>query len=141
MARKAWDALSDSYRSRLLRSGIDADAHSSGESLASARGHTSERSERFRRETDRFSREFVNYTPDAEFSSKYGLTERSDVQRKIRDNVRSMGEGRGREYMKQARQAAKRYERGDYESARSFWLQRPDSRPEYMYFYHGIFGF
>jgi hypothetical protein len=39
VARKGWESLSDSYRERLERGGIDRAAYSRGESLSSARGH------------------------------------------------------------------------------------------------------
>lgn len=38
MARD-WDALSDNYRERLERGGIDREAYDRGDSLSSARGH------------------------------------------------------------------------------------------------------
>lgn len=37
--RRLWDALSESYRKRLLRGGITRDAYERGESLQKARGH------------------------------------------------------------------------------------------------------
>lgn len=39
MARRNWDSLSDSYRSRLERSGISRSDYQSGQSLRAARGH------------------------------------------------------------------------------------------------------
>lgn len=46
--RKGWDDLSDSYRKRLERAGIDKKAYTNGNSLSDARGHrnTPERPER-----------------------------------------------------------------------------------------------
>lgn len=39
MAQRNWDRLSDSYRSRLERSGISREDYQSGQSLRAARGH------------------------------------------------------------------------------------------------------
>lgn len=41
MARRNWSDLSDGYRARLARAGIDRTAYESGESLKGARGHRS----------------------------------------------------------------------------------------------------
>jgi hypothetical protein len=56
MARKAWDALSSSYRRRLERSGIDRAAYDRGESLKAARGHarTPERPRQAARAPERY---------------------------------------------------------------------------------------
>jgi hypothetical protein len=39
MARKGWDQLTPDYKNRLLRKGIDREAHARGESIRAARGH------------------------------------------------------------------------------------------------------
>ena len=56
MARKAWGSLSDAYRRRLERGGIDRESYDSGASLAGARGHekTPERPERAEREPEKY---------------------------------------------------------------------------------------
>lgn len=126
--RKGWDSLSDSYRKRLTRSGITKAEYESGVDLSRARGHGSREKERFFEQTARFARRFAR---------EYG---RPELTSSIRENVRRMGITRGREYMRQAKEATKLYERGYISEAQSFWLMRDRNQPEYMYFYHGIFS-
>lgn len=56
MARKGWNDLSDSYRQRLEKGGVDQHNYNAGASLAGARGHgsTPERPERAEREQDKY---------------------------------------------------------------------------------------
>lgn len=129
MARKGWDALTDAYRDRLLRGGISQAAYESGSPLTRARGHTNPRLESFRRQARQFAETH---------SERTYQPERAD---QMRHYILHLGVNDGRDYMRDAREMVRLYERGDTDAARALWDQRNQSVPEWMNYYHGIFSF
>lgn len=124
MARKGWEALSESYRSRLSRAGIGRSAYESGASLHRARGHTSQTRESFTRRVDRFVQ-------------SHGTR---DEPEEMRDRIRDLGPRQGQQYMDYRRQMTRLYEKGHYRQAEALYAKRDRSLPDSMWWYHGIFG-
>lgn len=126
MARKGWDALSDNYRRRLQRKGISKSAYESGSSLHKARGH-SQAEEAFRKRATRFVHAFG--VPDG------------DPSEEIRE-LKDMGRVQGQAYMDYRREMTRLYESGRYLEAEAMYKQRDKSLavPDYMWWYHGMFG-
>lgn len=125
MARKGWDALSDNYRARLIRSGVSESDYRSGTPLHGARGHKNADRESFNKRT-------------SHFASTY--TSKRDRDR-VRTAVRGMGAKKGSEYMTDVRKMTKLYESGDIEAAKRMWEGRDQSLPAYLFYYHGVFGY
>jgi len=138
MARKGWHNLSDAYRERLIRNGIGPTEYAEGEALHGARGKGSANKEAFYRRAARFAR--AEMKPK---SSRLGVATPvpGRTEHSIRERIKSMGSARGTEYMTQVRQMTRLYERGDHEQARRMYEARDTNLPNYMFFYHGIFGF
>ena len=136
MARKGWDSLSDAYRTRLQRTGIGQSAYESGASLHGARGHTSVAKESFTRRVNRFVESHA--TGDRPHVRGQQI-QAMDSQEQAR-RIRAMGPQRAQEYMDYRRKMTRLYEKGDYEKARTMYLQRPKGSAAHMYWYHGMFG-
>lgn len=137
MARKGWDQLSGKYRDRLVRKGVTEHDYSSGAPLHGGRGHGTASKEAFMRRSAAFARDEVKSK-----TSRRGfnpLPERTAGT--IRAHVRGMGRVKGEAYMAKVKKMTRLYERGDTEEARRMWEQRDTSQPDYLYFYHGIFGY
>lgn len=139
MARKGWDALSDKYRNRLLRNGINQQAYESGAALHAARGKGSAGRESFSRFVSRFLHS-VDAPPESAGAEK--------------QRIMAMGPFKGRAYITERRAMVRAYERGDYPEAQSrfarrdqtihgvmYRLRRSDGRiVDATWWYHGIFG-
>jgi hypothetical protein len=96
MARKGWSDLSDSYRGRLERGGIDRESYNAGASLAGARGHgaTPERPERAERDQERYQdylqrREALEREVRAQKTRDFGSSDKWRADRSKR-NVQNM---------------------------------------------------
>lgn len=136
MARKGWDALSDAYRARLSRSGINQSAYESGASLHGARGHTSQQSESFGRRIARFVEgHATGHRPHVR-----GQEIRAMDSDELARRIHAMGPVRGQEYMDERRKMTRAYERGDYATAKRLYDKRPSGSPAHMWWYHGMFG-
>lgn len=122
--RKGWDALSDAYRDRLKRSGINKQVYESGAPLHGARGHTSQVRENFNQQSRRFAKTYVAGREET----------------RVRQQVQAMGAQKGRAYMEDVRKMVRLYESGDTEQAKRLWEGRDQSLPAYLFFYHGLFG-
>lgn len=126
MARKGWDALSEAYRKRLIKSGVSQSAYETGAPLHSARGHTSTAREAFNRRTRMFVKQFGVPADSPDF----------DISR-----IRALGPVRGQAYMDYRRRMTRAYERGDYREAERMYVRRPARHlPDHMWWYHGMFG-
>lgn len=131
MARKGWDALSDTYRDRLVRGGIDRGSYESGASLHGARGHKSAATESWFRDTNKFARETAWHAGDqANLSVE-----------KVKREIRSMGRREGSKHIAHQRKLIRLYERGETQAARALWEQRDTSLPDYLFYYHGVFAY
>ena len=125
--RKGWDNLSDNYRNRLLRGGISETSYNTDVPLHGARGHLSPARERFLRETRAFAKEYAQHSG-------------APIQ-EVKRRVQLMGTAKGRAYMEQSRRMSALYFEGETTRARSLWLLRDTSLPDYMHYYHGMFGY
>lgn len=136
MARKGWDALSGAYRRRLERQGISEQAYASGQSLHRARGHVSQPDEAFRKRVTRFVTSF-GVPEDNERWNPQGNTVEDEIAR-----LRRMGPVQAQEYMDYRRQMTRYWERGETDKAMRMYRRRDQSInvPEYMWWYHGMFG-
>jgi hypothetical protein len=135
MARKGWDALSDSYRSRLSRQGVNKQAYESGQSLHKARGHVSQPEEAFRKRVTRFVTSFG--VPEDDRYNPQGNTVEDEIER-----LRHMGPQQAQEYMDYRRTMTRYWESGQADKAMTLFKRRDRSInvPEYMWWYHGMFG-
>jgi hypothetical protein len=135
MARKGWDALSDAYRSRLERKGVSKSAYESGRSLHAARGHVSAQEESLRKRITRFVYSFG--VPEESERNPHGYTAEDEIER-----LRRMGPLQAQEYMDYRRKMTRYWERGEPEKAMRMFKRRDRSVnvPEYMWWYHGMFG-
>lgn len=131
MARKGWDALSNAYRERLIRGGVDKAGYDAGMPLQGARGHMTAGKEQWMKDSNKFAHETVWHS---------GKDSRLTVDR-VRREVRSMGKQRGSRHISEQRRMIRLYERGETEAARALWEQRDTSLPDYFYFYHGVFAY
>lgn len=136
MARKGWDALSDAYRDRLVRKGVTKVGYESGVPLEGARGHISPATEKWQRDTAKFARDYTRYRQTNTRSNVPFPTEKQ-----VRDYVRGLGRSQGRLYMSNVRAMVADYESGNLGGAQQRWVARPSTAPNYMYYYHGIFGY
>jgi len=134
MARKGWDALSETYRKRLQNKGISRSAYESGASLNLARGHIDPLWEAFQKRAQRFVRGFGVPEDDSRFGEVF---EDEEIQR-----IKDMGIQQGQAYMDYRRNMTRLYESGDYKQAEAMYKQRNKklNLPEYMWWYHGMFG-
>jgi len=127
MARKGWDALSSSYRNRLVRQGVNRTRYESGAPLYKARGHVSKPREAFNKRTTRFVERFAppGDSPDI-----------------FLEQLRDMGQVKGQEYMDYRRTMTRLYESGRYKEAEVMYKNRDMSikGPDNMWWYHGMFG-
>ena len=137
MARKGWDALSDAYRDRLIRGGLTEAQYDAGVPLHGARGHVSTNRESFNKQTARFAKAEIETKTSRRGNRQ--IPERTESA--IRNRVRAMGPKEGRKHMERVRKMTRLYESGDTDKARRMWEGRDQSQPEYMYFYHGVFGY
>jgi hypothetical protein len=139
MARKGWDALSDKYRKRLLNKGITRSAYESGVSLNVARGHLNPQWEAYVKRVNRFVEAFgvphIVYIGGKPVPT--GDDEKQEIQR-----LRDMGIQDGQTYMDYRREMTKLYVSGDYKQAETMYKQRDRKTglPDYMWWYHGMFG-
>lgn len=44
------------------------------------------------------------------------------------------------QFLKDQKKASRAYERGDFELGRSLWRSRDPSLPEWLFWYHGVYG-
>lgn len=137
MPRKGWDNLSDAYRNRLLHNGISQSAYESGVALHGARGKGSASKEAFYKRAARFAHNELH--PKSSRIGPQPIPGRTEHS--IRERIKSMGRVRGTEYMNQVREMTRLYEAGYAVEARRMYDSRDTKLPDYMYFYHGIFGF
>jgi hypothetical protein len=143
MARKGWDNLSDAYRKRLEQNGIRKADYDSGTVLHGARGHTSSSRESF-------------YRRSADFAKTVARYDHSVSESTLRQRIRSMGTVEGNRYLSYRQRMIEAYESGDVDEARRLWEGRDQSKSkwvmfesssgnklqtDYMYHYHGIFGY
>ena len=125
--RKRWEDLSENYRDRLIRKGVTRQSHEAAASpLHYARGQTSARNENFRKRATTFANRYTNAGQPAST---------------IRHNVLLMGVVEGTRYMLNQRKMVDMYESGDVAGARTMWEQRDQTIPDYMHYYHGVFGY
>lgn len=54
--------------------------------------------------------------------------------------INQYGEANLRRALKAQKQAARDYERGNFKRGRARWEARDSSLPEWLYWYHGVFG-
>jgi hypothetical protein len=136
MARKGWDALSDAYRRRLQRQGISEQAYTSGQSLHAARGHVSAQQESLRKRITRFVTSFGVPEEDDRFNP-HGYTIQDEIER-----LRSMNPQQVQDYMDYRRQMTRYWEGGKPDKAMTMFKRRDRSLnvPEFMWWYHGMFG-
>jgi len=136
MARKGWDALSDTYRRRLERKGITQQAYVSGQSLHQARGHVSASNESLRKRITRFVTSFGVPEDNPRYNPQ-GYTIADEITR-----LRVMSPQQAQDYMNYRRQMTRYWERGDTDKAMTMYRRRDRSVnvPEYMWWYHGMFG-
>jgi len=125
MARKGWENLSEAYRNRLIMNRVTQADYESGQPLYKARGHRSATRESFNRRVQRYASSYQAPGVDA-----------AD----LRSHIRSMGEKQGSEFMSRQRMMTRMYERGETDAARALWDTRDTSLPDYMHYYHGVFG-
>lgn len=121
MARKGWDLLSANYRKKLLRGGITESAYASGTP------YPWRAKERQNREQDKFVKEYTRYASQ-------------DADR-VRDRLRTLPPYRAHDYMTHTRKMAELYSEGQATEAHRLWELRDKSLPDYMHYYHGVFGF
>ena len=136
MRRKGWDLLSDAYRNRLTRSGITEQSYSSGAALHAGRGHTSKTQEQYLKEVRVFAKQEM--TRKTSRTGKRTTPERTESS--IRQHLKSLGAQEGRDHMRMTRQMTRLYETGETERAHRMWLRRDKRLPDYMFWYHGVFG-
>lgn len=132
MARKGWDALSDTYRKRLVKSGVSREDYEAGSgNLAAARGHKSAGHEAVQ------SRAYRNIEKWVErFSRTYGR-DPDDVKREITAHGRANAEAmiRYQETMEKA------YDKGETERATAMYKAPPSAAyPDWIFYYHGSFS-
>ena len=133
--RKGWDALSDAYRNRLIRSGVSQQSYESGTPLHAARGHRNRAAESWAKETASFAKKYVDATnqPEGRISQ-------------VRSYVRSLGKVQGKIYMEESWKNIDLYESGETDEASALWTSRTRARTkghswaDYLYYYHGRFA-
>lgn len=125
--RKGWDNLSDKVRDRYVRAGISKAGYDAGEQLHGARGHGSTGREKWHADSRAFAKSYTEYTKSNE--------------RRVLDYLRSLGSGKGRQFMARTEQMNRLYQEGQGEQAHLMWLGRDKSIPDFMHYYHGIFGY
>lgn len=120
MARKAWDALSPTYRQRLERAGITEQKHREGVKLSKARGHN--------------EREVLNHWIE-EFAEVYRQDEET-----IRETLSEYGFSRVYKAIRLQEKMQTAYHNGDMRRAAQLWRTRDTGLPDWMHFYHGYFS-
>jgi hypothetical protein len=101
MARNAWESLSDSYRKRLTRGGIDRAAYERGDSLKTARGHKAGKTPEHPTDLFKSPEKYKEYrerkVKRENQKFKGGQKEKTDhddlIERALRNAVRQLGEG------------------------------------------------
>lgn len=127
MARKGWDALSESYRKRLLRSGVTEQQYTSGTPLHGARGHRSASAEAHGKAVRKFADTYTKYFPE-------------DRERTL-EHLRHLPTGQAKAYMRHVQEMNRLYADGNQPEAHRLWEMRDKRLPDYMFYYHGIFAY
>ena len=130
MARKGWEALSDSYRDRLTKGGVTRERYESGDSLAKARGHQSTAYERAQSKAYRDINRWVD-----RFAKTYGR-DPDDV----REALTAHGRAEAENVIRYQSTMEKAFDRGQTERASAMYKAPPSAAyPDWMFYYHGSF--
>lgn len=128
MARRVRDYAAEYARRRELHPG----------DITKARGHGSrERESVERRLRGLIEREHVRVNEQGEIVRHGYEGGRKPSLRGVitRQNQQALDE-----YLKEQKRAARAYEKGDYELGKSLWRSRDPSLPEWLFWYHGVYG-
>jgi hypothetical protein len=136
--RKGWDAITDEYKRRLTRAGIDRSAYESGASLSQARGHTSTQWESWKRHEKKVDQFVKEYQRIYDYSSTDTYT-RPDFEQ-LRQTLKGMSPSKADKIMREQRKMQEYYDKGEIRKARRIWDHRDRSLPDYMFYYHGAFN-
>ncbi len=123
--RKGWDLLSVNYRAKLTRAGITESAYTAGTP------YPWRIKERKSREREDFVKEYTRYDRGGD----------STWPDRVRDHLKELGDSRANDYMQHTRRMAELYANSEFDAAHRLWLMRDKDLPEYMHYYHGVFGY
>jgi hypothetical protein len=140
-ARKPWAELSDTYRARLLKGGVNEAQHTAGATLHKARGKISAPHEAYQKQLNRFVKEYRLLYGNIEepFGSdgQYPAVPSGPDFRAAFAHLSTTG---GLDAIRRQRRMERYYDQGKIREAQALWNTRPADYPEWMFYYHGAFS-
>jgi hypothetical protein len=128
MARRIRDYAAEYARRKELHPG----------SITEARGHgTREKESVERRLRSLMVREHVRVNPEGKIV-RHGYE--GGKRPSLKGVITRENQGALDQYLRDQRAATRAYERGDFAAGRSLWASRDPSLPEWLFWYHGLYG-